>query len=32
VKKKLELKLIRTDDYHEGMGVATNLYKWLKNN
>jgi len=31
-KKQLELKLIRTDDYHEGMGVATNLYKWLKYN
>ena len=31
-KKQLELKLIRTDDYHEGMGIATNLYKWLKYN
>lgn len=30
--KKLHLKLIRTDDWHEGMGVATNLYKWLKYN
>ena len=30
--KKLEITHIRTDDYHEGMGVATNLYKWLKYN
>ena len=30
--KKLHLKLVRTDDWHEGMGVATNLYKWLKYN
>ena len=30
--KTLHLKLIRTDDWHEGMGVATNLYKWLKYN
>lgn len=31
-KKQLEISLVRTDDYHEGMGVATNLYKWLKYN
>ena len=30
--KKLEITHIRTDDWHEGMGVATNLYKWLKYN
>jgi predicted GNAT family acetyltransferase len=31
-KKDLEISMVRTDDYHEGMGVATNLYKWLKYN
>lgn len=30
--KKLHLKNIRTDDWHEGMGVGSNLYKWLKYN
>ena len=31
-KKQLDISLVRTDDWHEGMGVATNLYKWLKYN
>ena len=31
-KKQIHITLVRTDDYHEGMGVATNLYKWLKFN
>jgi hypothetical protein len=31
-KKQLHITFIRTEDYHEGMGVATNLYKWLKYN
>jgi hypothetical protein len=31
-KKQLHLKLVRTDDWHEGMGVAINLYKWLNYN
>ena len=31
-KKQIHITLVRADDYHEGMGVATNLYKWLKYN
>ena len=31
-KKQIYINLVRTDDWHGGMGVATNLYKWLKYN
>ena len=31
-RKQLELKNVRTADWYEGMGIATNLYKWLKYN
>jgi predicted GNAT family acetyltransferase len=31
-RNQLELKHVRTADWYEGMGVATNLYKWLKYN
>ena len=31
-KKQIYINLVRTGDWHGGMGVATNLYKWLKYN
>lgn len=31
-RKQLELKHVRTADWYEGMGITTNLYKWLKYN